>query len=402
LRYFVKSFGCRLNQYYADYFSNAVVLSGEDIVKREEDADIVAVASCVVTHKAERDLRHYLSHIKSLNPKAKIVVFGCYPKFKQLEGVLASGDIHDVLKTLELDDPKTLKFPLYRVRTNIRVQEGCNFRCSYCIVPFVRGPSRSRPLSEIMDEISNVYRNKVVEVVLTGIQTGEWGREWGMSIVDLVREINRQFPDLRIRLSSISPIHIKDDLIELLSQGIVLPHLHLPIQHGSPKVLREMKRPYKLDFYLKLLEKIISKVENVAIGTDIIVGFPTETDEDFEESYNLIKDLPFAYMHVFEFSPRPGTPAGEMRLLPSSLVKLRKVRLLQLAKDKKISYLRNQVGKTIKGVVEAYEEGRFSGTLDNYVKVNVPGDYALEIGKVYSFRVLKAEESYVVGIPQDS
>ncbi len=388
MRFYIKVFGCRLNQYYAEYFANSVLESGHEVIDSEKDADVVAVASCVVTHKAERDLRHYVSHIRNVSPNSKVVVFGCYPKFKTNLDVDLSGDIHDVLKELELDDKGVLSFIVSRVRGNVRVQEGCNFRCSYCVVPKVRGPSRSRAKEEILTEVSNLYYSGVPEVVLTGIQTGAWGRELGSNLYNLVSEIKEKFPDLRIRLSSISPIHINDGIIELLKNGAVLPHLHLPLQHGSEKVLKEMRRPYKLSFYVELVNRLVTEVPNIAIGSDIIVGFPTETEEDFEISLDVVNSLPFAYLHIFEFSPREGTDAHKMKLLPSEVVKNRKKYLLDLAKRKKLTFFENNLNRVVGCVIEKQEQNYYEGTTDNYIKVKVIGS-GLKPGDVKTVRITK-------------
>lgn len=397
LRYFIRSFGCRLNQYYADYFSNAVIYNGHVLVSTELEADVVAVASCVVTHKAERDLRHFISHVKRGNPSAKIVVFGCYPRYRDIGEVFAAGSLSEVFHKLGLQDPGLLIKPIFRVRTNIKIQEGCNFRCSYCVVPFVRGPSKSRPEHEIMQEINNVVNNGAAEIVLTGIQTGEWGKEWGKRISYLIKKIKDQFPELRIRLSSISPVHVKQDVIELLKEGYVLPHLHLPIQHGSEKVLKEMKRPYKLGYYVDLINTLVTEVNNIAIGTDVIVGYPTETDRDFEDSYELIKTLPFAYIHVFEFSPRNGTPASRLAPLRSEVVHERKQKLLDLARDKKKQFLLSQIGRVMGGVVETEELDYYLITGDNYVKIHGLSETKLEAGKVVKVKIVEATDNYVVG-----
>ncbi|MEO0239058.1 MAG: MiaB/RimO family radical SAM methylthiotransferase [candidate division WOR-3 bacterium] len=391
MKFFIKSFGCRLNQYYADYFANSVVESGFEIVKEEREADVVAIASCVVTHRAERDLRHYVSHIKRLVPKAKIVVFGCYPKYGKEVDADVAGELREILKVLNLKDPGHLVRPFLRVRENVRVQEGCNFRCSYCVVPFVRGPSRSRPEDEILKEIESLYASGVVEIVLTGIQTGAWGREWGDRLSNLILRIKDHFPELRLRLSSISPIHIDEGVIELLKAKIVLPHLHLPMQHGSEKVLKEMKRPYKLSYYVNLVEKLVSNVPEIAIGSDIIVGFPTETDEDFEESIRLIEELPFAYLHVFEFSRREKTEAYFMKPLPSAVVRRRKNILLPIARRKKLGFLRKNLGKEIFCVIEREEDGFFEATTDNYIKVKIRSDN-LKIGEVRRIKLISINE----------
>jgi len=392
LKYFVKSFGCRLNQYYADYFCNAVLYSGHELTGSLADAEVVAIASCVVTHRAERDLRRYVSHSKRTNPSARVVVFGCYPKIKEPKGVIASGEIGDVLKELNLKDPIVLKQPIYRIRANVRIQEGCNFRCSYCIVPMVRGLSRSRPLEEIMGEIENLVSSGTVEIVLTGIQTGQWGREWGLMLSDLIIRIHNRFPHLRIRLSSISPIHITKEIIDLLKQRIILPHLHLPLQHGSSRILKLMKRPYKLQYYIDLVEKLHLAVPDIAIGSDIIVGYPEETDIDFEESLKVIESLPFAYLHIFEFSARPYTYAGTLKPLPQDVVKQRKWRLLEVARDRKGRFLENYIGRNVDAVIESLEGCFFHATTDNYIKLLVAAKYDLTPGRVYRFEILKRED----------
>ncbi|HRD22933.1 MAG TPA: MiaB/RimO family radical SAM methylthiotransferase [Candidatus Hydrothermia bacterium] len=399
MKYFVKSFGCRLNQYYVDYFCNAVLKSGQELASNSSNADVVAIASCIVTHRAERDTRRYISQVRRLNPSAKIAVFGCYPMLRAMDGVFYAGNLKGLIKELDLVDPGILDKPFMRIRVNIKIQEGCNFRCSYCVVPQVRGSSQSREMQDIIREVENLWSNGVMEIVLTGIQTGEWGREWGMRLSDLIYRLHDCFSGLRIRLSSISPIHITREIVELMKSGVVLPHLHLPLQHGSGRILKLMKRPYKLEYYVELIEMLYTEVNNLAIGSDIIVGYPEETEMDFEESFKLIESLPFAYLHIFEFSPRPGTQASSLKPLPSFLVKRRKEKLLQLAREKKEAYLESYIGKEVRGVVESHESGFFRITTDNYMKLLIPENQHLQIGKVHRFYTIERMDLALLAKP---
>ncbi len=271
----------------------------------------------------------------------------------------------------------------------MKVQEGCNFRCSYCIVPKTRGKSRSRPQGEILQEIESLVNNDVSEIVITGTQTGEWGREWKKNLADLLEEIIARFPGLRIRLSSISPIHIDERIIELLEKGKILPHLHLPIQSGSPRILRIMRRPYTLDKYLGLVETLFQKVPDIAVGTDVIVGFPGESDEDFQTAMETLKKIPYAYMHVFEFSRRPGTEAYQMEPVPTHIVRMRKDILLEIAREKRRRYIEKFLRRQIDGVVEKKTRGWYHVTTGNYLKLIVTDKYKLNCGGVYQFLLKK-------------
>lgn len=275
------------------------------------------------------------------------------------------------------------------MRANVKVQEGCNFRCSYCIVPKTRGKSRSRPQDEILLEIDELVKNGISEIVITGTQTGEWGKEWKMYLADLLEEIIARFPGMRIRLSSISPIHIDERIIELLQEKKILPHLHLPIQSGSSRILRIMRRPYTLFKYLNLMEKLFQRVPDIAVGTDVIVGFPGETDEDFHKTVETLKKIPYAYMHVFEFSRRPGTEAYRMEPVPAHIVRTRKDILLEIAREKKVKYIEKFLGRHQDGVVEKKSDGWYHVTAGNYLKLIVEDKYKLEIGRVYKFLLVK-------------
>ena len=278
----------------------------------------------------------------------------------------------------------------------MKVQEGCNFRCSYCIVPKTRGKSRSRPQEEILKEIESLVNNGVLEIVITGIQTGEWGREWKKSLADLLEEIIARFPGLRIRLSSISPIHIDERIIELLEKEKILPHLHLPIQSGSPRILRMMRRPYTLDKYLMLVETLFQKVPDIAVGTDVIVGFPGESDEDFQNTLETLEKIPYAYMHVFEFSRRPGTEAYHMEPVPAHIVRMRKDILLEIAREKKRIYIEKFLRRQVDGVVEKKTGSWYHVTTGNYLKLIVKDKYKLNCGSVYQFLLKKMYPDFKV------
>jgi len=352
----------------------------------------------VVTHRAERDTRKWINRIKRINPDAKIIITGCFPFYEKIEddNILFQGSPGEVIEYLKLENPQYLRFPLYHVRANVKVQEGCNFRCSYCIVPKTRGKSRSRPWEEILLEVDGLVKNGVSEIVITGTQTGEWGKEWEMHLADLLEEIIARFPGVRIRLSSISPIHIDERIIELLEEEKILPHLHLPIQSGSPRILRMMRRPYTLDKYLDLMEKLFLRVPDIAVGTDVIVGFPGETDEDFQTTVETLKKIPFAYMHVFEFSRRPGTEAYQMEPVSSHIIRSRKDILLEIAREKKVKYIEKFLGKHQDGVVEKKSDGWYHATTGNYLKLIVQDRYKFETGRVYKFLLVKMNSDFQV------
>ncbi len=376
-KFFIKTFGCKINQYDSALLRGYFLSLGMEETKSIQEADYIVLNSCVVTHKAERDARHFLNRIqKNKKSGARVYFTGCGANYMKVEGDFFVGDFNSLRKLFGLDGV----YPEFaRSRPFVKVQEGCDFKCTYCVVPRVRGGSRSRPFDEIIDEVRHHIESGSKEIVLTGTQIGDWGKEWGLKLEDLLERLIRLDGDFRIRISSMAPIHVTDRLIELFQEPRMAPHFHISLQSGSPEVLKRMKRPYTVRKYVETIWKIYEKIENVAIGTDIIVGFPGESGEDFMMTLRLVEELPFAYVHVFEYSPRPGTEAFEFGDIPHRVKKERVHMLLGVVEKKREEYKRKNIGKRLKILVENRKNGHFYGTSGNYLRVVVEAD-ELRIG----------------------
>jgi len=385
-KFFQKIFGCKLNRYDAELLRTSLLEAGYEEVEKEKEADFLIIHSCVVTHKAERDVRKASHHLrKSAKKGAVVLLSGCLtPSLKELEGVDFAGSLNEVATFLQVDLPDKTGYQK-RARALVKIQEGCGFSCSYCIVPQVRGRPRSRPMEEVLEEIEHLLEVGHREIVLTGTEIGEWGREWGKTLFDLLKEVERLPYEFRVRISSILPNYLTLDLVSIWkgNPARFASHFHVPLQSGSPKVLREMRRPYTLDAFRKSIDLLIRALPDVSLGTDLIAGFPTETDEDFEKTIRVIEEVPFAYLHVFEYSRRPGTQAESLPLLPHKVVKERVRTLLILGVKKRREYAERFIHRELDVIVEKCEKFRCFGTSSNYLRVffDVKKETNLKIGK---------------------
>ncbi len=390
--FYLETLGCRANQYDSEVLRRHLLGSGYREVDRPEEAEVLIVNSCVVTHKAERDVRKLLSRARRRGrPGAEVILTGCMvPLHRQVEADF-QGNLQEVLRHLNAHRPLPV-FPQRRARAILKVQDGCSFQCNYCIVPRVRGPARSRPLTEVLKEARDLVAAGFQEIVITGIQVGGWGRGLGYSLVDLFRAILQLSPTLRIRLSSLLPHYLTPELLDFwASEPRMARHFHLPLQSGSSRILRLMLRPYTLERYEHLVHEIHRRMPEAAIGTDLIAGFPGETDQDFEETYRFVEALPFAYFHVFEFSPREGTEAARMPgAVPAAVRKERVHRLIQLGEVKRRDFMLRQLGREEEVLVEQQRpDGSVRGTTGNYLRVVIPE--RLPTGRLVRVRLLRLQ-----------
>lgn len=361
----VITLGCRVNQWDGAWISRMLEESGKPVW---------VLNTCAVTHKAVRDARKLLSRLKRTHPDAEVILTGCAARVERWEGVTVV-DKEELPRVLGVRRPSLVDPLGHRTRPVVKVQDGCDFRCTFCIVPHVRGSSRSRPLPEILDEIRLLVDRGFREVVLAGVELGSWGREWRTRLVELARAIALLPGDFRVRFSSLLPIHLDEALVDLMADrpDRFTPHLHLPLQSASERVLRDMKRPYHLRTYVRKLKYVLDRLWPVGIGVDVIAGFPTETDRDFQETYDFLSSYPFAYFHVFEFSPRKGTPAAELPPLPAHVRKARVQALLALSREKRRAFLQELVGRGLDVVVERRKNGFSEGMTGEYARVRLPG-----------------------------
>lgn len=409
-RFFVKNFGCRASQ--ADGAAIEAGLAGKGLSSASavQDADLVVLNTCTVTATADDEVRQVVRRIHREQPLARIVITGCYAQrapeeLAALEGVsLVAGNSHksripDLVTDnhyhgqIEVGDifaqTDFLTAPVEdaagdRTRPNLKIQDGCNNRCSFCIIPYVRGRSRSAPPEQVVQQVRTLAA-KYREVVLSGINLGRWGRDFAgkIRLADLVRRLLDETSVERLRLSSVEPMDFSDDLLQRMADSPrIAKHVHAPLQSGSDTVLRRMHRKYRPRHYADRIYKARELMPECAVGADVMTGFPGETDAEFAQSFAFIESLPFTYLHVFTYSERPGTPAAEAAVqVPQAVRKQRTHALRDLAARKNLEYRRSMVGRTISAVTL----GNGTALSENYLKVKLAK--AREANRIESIRI---------------
>ena len=391
---YFKTFGCRTNQFDTQIMINN--LKDFELTFSEEDADMVVVNSCTVTNGADSSVRGYINSLKRKNEDAKVIIAGCGAHSKgkelldrgQVFGVFGHSEkenINSVLKSdssfykigdLEHIDSTVVSEFVGKSRAFIKVQEGCNFRCSYCIIPYVRGNARSLPMEQILRQISKLASNGFGEFILTGTNVGSYGQDIGLNIAKLIKEISKIRGVRRIRIGSLEPIQINDEFLELLSEPFMAKHLHIALQHTSDKMLMYMNRrnSYKED--VKLFEKIANF--GYAIGTDFIVGHPGESDEIWQEAISRVKQLPLTHIHAFTYSPRDNTPSAKIKeAINGKIAKARHKELTTLIKEKNYNF-RKRNCNNLTVLIENSKSGIYRGYDQFYNQVVVESDKDIE------------------------
>lgn len=367
------TFGCKVNQSESQKWELILRSYGYNVTDKKENADIWIINTCAVTKKAEVQSKRIIKKAKELGIKA--IVTGCYVSLEDIGNyhkikVFPNTKKDDIIKEF---DPicKSNALEISRHRAIIKIQDGCDLFCSYCIVPYLRGKPRSIPPNDIIKEINQYEEMGIKEVVLSGVNLGLYGKDLNpqLNINFLLREVLEKTMISKIRLSSIEIYHINDEFLEIIGDQRVCKHLHIPLQHGSDRVLKLMNRQYDTMTYKRFFDKIIDKYPNISIGTDIIVGYPSETERDFEDTLRFIEKLEFSYLHVFSYSSRPLTEASKHKDQVSEAVKrLRSEILIDLGKKLKEKYIKRFIGSKLDMVVESKKFGYLAGTSDNYIK----------------------------------
>lgn len=394
MKYSVITFGCRVNQ--ADSLAIEGSLRARGAVSAAPDAaDVVVVNTCSVTASADQGARQTIRRIARSNPDVQIIVTGCYATRRPGElrdlpnvahvvtnqhkeallDVLDAGLLATATRFGGGDGP--CGAPLEpgvagRTAFTLRVQTGCEERCSYCIIPRTRGRSLSRPLHEIADQIEQVVAAGYKEIVITGVHLGSYGRDLPVSssLTSLVRLLATWDADVLFRISSLEPMDCTDEIVDLVTDSPRLaPHFHLPLQHGADDVLRRMCRPYTAAGYRRLVERIHREMPHASIGSDVIVGFPSETATDFDRTESLLRDLPLSHLHVFPYSDRPGTEASAMPdKVDGATIRERGQRIRAIGREMATRFRRSQAGTTRRALT--VDDGR-SAVTDNYLKVRL-------------------------------
>ncbi len=417
-KYRVTTLGCKVNQFESEAIIEFLNESDWTPIEKYEEADVCIINTCTVTQKASMQSRQAIRQAIKTNPNARIIVTGCYAQtgseeIKEIEGVhdiighslkhripnsvISSNNSHlpDSPKTIIRDINKELFFkqtPIMaagnRTRPFLKIQDGCNASCTYCIVPYTRGPSRSMPSEDVLERIDALKYAGYRETVLTGIHLGAYGQDLSPEnglLSDLVEGIVAANAMDRIRLSSIEPNELTTDIIKQVAHSDCLcRHFHIPLQSGSDKILKKMKRPYSTSSFRDLMFTICKAIPDAAIGCDILVGFPGESEEDFENTYLLIEGLPVTYLHVFPFSPRKGTKAYDYpNQVSPDIIKERCTKIRKLGILKKKMFYEKSLGKIKKVLVEGKRDrdtGFLKGLTSNYISVLIDGpDYLKNI-----------------------
>jgi threonylcarbamoyladenosine tRNA methylthiotransferase MtaB len=375
---------------------------GFDIVDSHQQADIYLLNTCSVTARASRECRQVIRRIHRQSPDATIVVVGCYAQLEpreiaSIEGVdliLGTREKFSAIDYLDtfiranqpridvgcIDDMNDFG-PAYtasqgdRTRAFLKIQDGCDYTCSYCTIPKARGESRSQDIPATVSQAAELVSRGFREIVLTGVNVGDYGRKQGVSLIQLLEKLEQVDGLERIRISSIEPNLLNDDLLQFVEKSAkVCRHFHIPLQSGHDDILRAMRRRYRTADYNKLIETIHSRIPEAGIGADVIVGFPGETDEHFASTYAMLSRIPITYLHVFSYSERPGTYAASMgdAIQPRECTR-RSAALRNLSARKKKEFYSTVVGKTVHVLVEdMIQSGMMEGLTDNYVRVRIP------------------------------
>lgn len=422
--------GCKVNQYETQAIAETFAKLGYEIVDFDQKADIYVINTCTVTNVSDRKSRQAIKRAKKISPNSVVVVMGCYPQVypqevQKIEGVDIIVGTKDRRKIVEYvtqylqekrkifainneykrDNFEDLKISEFNERTRafIKIEEGCEQFCSYCIIPYARGSVVSRSLDSILDEIERLATRGYKEFVITGINISAYGKDldYKVTLIDVIEEINKIEGVKRIRLSSLEPIVMKEDFIKRLTKiDKLCHHLHLSLQSGSDRILKLMNRHYTTDEYRQIVKMVRTYWDDVAFTTDIIVGFPGESDEDFEKTVEFVKEIGFSRIHVFRFSPKKGTKAYNMPNQVSSTEKEKRSEILKdVARELSFNFHKKFEGKILDVLIEENSsiEGYFEGYSGNYIRTLVPKTSIVRAGEIYKVKVKEAFEQYVIG-----
>lgn len=421
--------GCKVNQYETEAMEKLFEDAAYDIVSEQDYADIYVINTCTVTNLSDRKSRQFIRKSKRQNPDAVLAVVGCYSQVspeevEKLEGVDVIIGTSDRNKIVDLcEEAKEINSPINIVRSTrtytefekinvdeiksktrayIKVQDGCNQYCSYCIIPYARGPIRSREVKDVIEEVEKLAQSGFKEIILTGIHIASYGKDLdGINLGQLIEKIGRIDGIERIRLSSVEPNLINHDFMKiLLNTGKVCDHFHLSLQSGSNGVLRRMHRRYTREEYKEKVDLIRSYMPQAGITTDIIVGFPGETDEEFEETLDFVKDIGFSRIHVFKYSPREGTPAAAYEDQIHGNIKNDRSRILielgdQLMRNFNSKYL----GENLEVLYEMENKDQaanLEGYTSNYIRVKSKSDNDI-IGNVVETKIIESKDDLLIG-----
>ncbi len=419
----IHTMGCKSNQFESAIIEENLIEHGYKKVQNIEDADIYILNSCSVTHKSDNEAMYLLRSAKHKNPNILTIATGCMAQIEKeellendfIDFVIGNDEklhlydyinsderfsANDILKQTEFN--KVELFDTTKTRASLKIQDGCDNRCTYCIIWKARGKSRSADSEFIVNQINNFAKHGFKEVMLTGIHIGQWGKEFGLSLLDLLKEIEEKTTIERYRLGSLNPPEITDEMLEFLKTSKKFcPHFHLSLQSANDKTLRSMNRFYKTEDYLKLIEKINETFENPFLGSDVIAGFAGETEEDFEITRKNLLSSGLTQIHTFPYSKRKGTIGAEMEnQVPDDVKNSRATIIKEISKEKLNKFIEKNLGKTLEVLIEKHPDKHsqnLKGMTRNYLTVQIPSDRTDLFNTLQMVKLVKFENGKIYG-----
>ncbi len=415
--------GCKLNFSETATISRDFLHHGFEKVNYRDKADIYVLNTCSVTENADKEARKFIRQVKQRNPNSSVAVIGCYAQLKPndiaaIDGVdivlgaeekfnllnhLDSINLNGSTKVIQSEIDQVHKFtPSYssaeRTRSFLKIQDGCDYTCSFCTIPLARGQSRSDTISNTLRVAKEVAETDTREIVLTGVNIGDYGKGSNETLFDLIKQLDLLDGIDRIRISSIEPNLLTNEIIEFCaSSKKFMPHFHVPLQSGSDKILGAMRRRYKRDLYVNRVTRIKQTIADACIGVDVIVGFPGETEKDFLDTYNFLNELDISYLHVFTYSERPNTDAIEMSEIVSKEIRRERSKMLHILSDKKRRFFNDQFISKFRPVLfENMKNGKLLGHTDNYIQIQMEGGSEL-INSIHSVKLVDNHGTVVDG-----
>lgn len=419
----IHTMGCKSNQFESAIIEENLIEHGYKKVQNIEDADIYILNSCSVTHKSDNEAMYLLRSAKHKNPNILTIATGCMAQIEKeellkndfIDFVIGNDEklhlydyinsderfsANDILKQTEFN--KVELFDTTKTRASLKIQDGCDNRCTYCIIWKARGKSRSADSEFIVNQINNFAKHGFKEVMLTGIHIGQWGKEFGLSLLDLLKEIEEKTTIERYRLGSLNPPEITDEMLEFLKTSKKFcPHFHLSLQSANDKTLRSMNRFYKTEDYLKLIEKINETFENPFLGSDVIAGFAGETEDDFEITRKNLLSSGLTQIHTFPYSKRKGTIGAEMEnQVPDDVKNSRATIIKEISKEKLNNFIEKNIGKTLEVLIEKHPDKHsqnLKGMTRNYLTVQIPSDRTDLFNTLQMVKLVKFENGKIYG-----
>lgn len=414
------SLGCKVNIYESEVVTDLLKKGGYEIVPFEDKADIYIINTCSVTNESDKKSRKMINRAKKNNSEAIIVVMGCYSQVSsddiEADIILGNKDkskiveiLNDFIRDREskkiIYDLSSVEFEKMEIshfdnhtRAFVKIQDGCNAFCSYCIIPYTRGRVRSKNKEDVIEEVSRLVKDGYKEIVLTGIHTGRYGIDINSSLYELLCELVKIPNIYRIRLSSIEINEVTPEIIDLYKNNkIMARHLHVPLQSGSNKILKLMNRRYNKEEFMKMIDKL-REIEDISLTTDLIVGFPNETDDDFEETMDTLKKIHFTKIHTFPYSRRRGTVADKMDGHISGDIKKKRVHeVIELSNEYENEYYKSKISKVYDGVIERHNNGLVVVHTSNFIPVIIDDNDNIENNSIVNVKIERVEGLNVYG-----